>query len=552
MCAKYFRARSYSVVSVVMSVVASIVLVGTWPAAAGAGQAPRAQQSYFEPVDGVVIDAFRPPPNPYAAGNRGLDYLTAPGSSVRAAGDGQVIFAGQVAGSLHVTVRHPDGLRTSYSFLESLGTAVGQSVHRGDPLATASLVTHFGVRTPDGTYLDPADLLNPTGPRVVARLIPGADEGLAALTSAERRSLLDLVLHEGAHIVGRYIDDKVDAALLALHYAIDTSVVATVARFEDAMIEWLVSSANCTASDVDPPTPGSRRIVIEVAGLGSTSENGAIARLDTDALGYDDSDVIRFSYSGGRVSSGDSDSVASELSTIPVTTYTSADTQVDMRESAERLARLVEEVARLAPGVPIDVIAHSQGGVVTRIAVDVLASSGHLPDEVENVITLSSPHQGSNVATAVAATRSGPTGRAVLAGVQAVSGLDLDPYSASISQLSEISDLTREMADVRPPQGVRFTSLAGRGDLTVPAATTRVPGATRAVLPLVGPTAHDTIPGSEATTREVGLALAGLPPTCVSFGSALVDLGVGELVTGAEDLVGVASLTVNAVGPQFG
>src|SRR4051794_12599798 len=51
---------------------------------------------YRAPVDARVIDPFRPPSNPYAAGNRGIDYGVTPGTPVRAAATGVVVFAGQV------------------------------------------------------------------------------------------------------------------------------------------------------------------------------------------------------------------------------------------------------------------------------------------------------------------------------------------------------------------------------------------------------------------------------------------------------------------------
>src|SRR5688572_15830060 len=73
--------------------------------------------AYAPPVDAPVVDPFRPPAGPFGAGNRGLEYGTPPGTEVRAAADGTVVFAGSVAGTRHVTVKHADGLRTSYSFL---------------------------------------------------------------------------------------------------------------------------------------------------------------------------------------------------------------------------------------------------------------------------------------------------------------------------------------------------------------------------------------------------------------------------------------------------
>src|SRR3989442_399461 len=93
--------------------------------------APRASAespkvTYKPPVDAPITDHFRKPEHNWNAGNRGIDYATPPGMPIRAAADGEVTFAGQVGGSLHVVLQHADGIRTSYSFLQTT------SVHRGD------------------------------------------------------------------------------------------------------------------------------------------------------------------------------------------------------------------------------------------------------------------------------------------------------------------------------------------------------------------------------------------------------------------------------------
>src|SRR3954468_14948134 len=96
------------------------VVVATISLTVPAADAAAADPTYIPPVDGPIVDPFRPPSTPYGPGNRGVDFAPEPGSAVRAAADGRVVFAGQVGGSLHVVVLHPDGLRTSYSFLRSI------------------------------------------------------------------------------------------------------------------------------------------------------------------------------------------------------------------------------------------------------------------------------------------------------------------------------------------------------------------------------------------------------------------------------------------------
>lgn len=110
------------------------------------------------PVPGPVTDGFRPPPQPWAAGNRGLEYASTPGTPVRAAATGTVAFAGPVGGRLVVSIDHPDGRRSTYSPVDALLVAAGQHVRRGQALGRTVGQLHFGVRQAH-TYLDPTEWL---------------------------------------------------------------------------------------------------------------------------------------------------------------------------------------------------------------------------------------------------------------------------------------------------------------------------------------------------------------------------------------------------------
>ena len=91
--------------------------------------------------------------------------------------DGVVLFAGPVAGALHVTVLHADGVRSSYSFLAQVLVAIGQRVVRGQPVGVAGARLHLGARTGPRTYIDPATLWG--GPPHVY-LVPPDGAGSAA------------------------------------------------------------------------------------------------------------------------------------------------------------------------------------------------------------------------------------------------------------------------------------------------------------------------------------------------------------------------------------
>lgn len=162
----------------------SAVLVATAATLVPSGLAPRAPAAaaaavlYQPPVDGPVVDGFRPPASPFGPGNRGVDYATTPGSPVMAAGDGLVVFAGQVGGRLHVVVRHADGIRTSYSFLDAVTVHTGDRVSAGQEVGRAGHSLHFGARRGDA-YIDPLGLFAPAREARV-HLVPddgGDDDG---------------------------------------------------------------------------------------------------------------------------------------------------------------------------------------------------------------------------------------------------------------------------------------------------------------------------------------------------------------------------------------
>ena len=122
--------------------------------------------SYAWPVAGSVVRGFELPAGPFGAGHRGVDLAAATGTPVRAAGTGVVAFAGRIAGDLHVSIDHPDGVRTSYAFLGSIDVVAGAAVARGARVGTvgtghpgsAMAHLHFGARYA-GQYIDPMLLL---------------------------------------------------------------------------------------------------------------------------------------------------------------------------------------------------------------------------------------------------------------------------------------------------------------------------------------------------------------------------------------------------------
>ena len=490
---------------------------------------------YLPPVGpplAVLIGHFRPPPTPYAAGNRGVDYATVAGTPVVASAAGRVIFAGPVAGTLAVTLLHPDGLRTSYSFLATVVVGVGDEVDQGAVIATTGTFFHFGVRDPAGTYLDPEALF---AGRLEAHLVPGADDGVPPLgtgpvgLAAEAEALLaEVAERAGAR----------DAHLSALAHellALTPPVSLTTLALE--LDAWHRSQQGCTPANVVPTRPAGRRIVVLVAGVGSSDRSASIDEVRTAELGYAAGDVLRFSYNGGRAA-GRPLTPGGAAAAIAASRYEPADTGADLRSVADRLVALLGQLAAAAPGVPIDVIAHSQGGVVAHLALVQGAAEGRLPAQLGTVVTISSPHQGADLATGLAALRGTPLGAEALRVTGPTVGLPVDPDATSLAQMSETSDVSDELR--RPlPAGTHLLSIGAAGDLVVPWVRTLTPGASSALIDTGGFPTHGDLPGSAAVTREIALALAGRGPTCQSWWEGVADVVTSHQVAQATDELGV-------------
>jgi murein DD-endopeptidase MepM/ murein hydrolase activator NlpD len=124
---------------------------------------------YPPPIEAPVVDPFRAPACAQCAGNRGLEYATAPGTPVTAVAPGVVSFSGVVAGTRYVVVDQPDGYRATYGKLAAATVALGASVRVGGVVGTTTAAFYFGLRIGD-EYVDPAPLLGRS--RFRPRLVP--------------------------------------------------------------------------------------------------------------------------------------------------------------------------------------------------------------------------------------------------------------------------------------------------------------------------------------------------------------------------------------------
>ena len=155
------------------------VLTAAPGAVAAPVQAAAARSHWVWPANGPIVRRFIAPTTRYGPGHRGIDIQVADRSPVGATGAGRVLFAGLVAGNLHVTVQHAtSGWVTGYSNLATVVVRPGQRVRAGEIIGRSGghlarhqrSSLHFSLRIA-GEYRDPEILLG-TRRRAWVHLVP--------------------------------------------------------------------------------------------------------------------------------------------------------------------------------------------------------------------------------------------------------------------------------------------------------------------------------------------------------------------------------------------
>ncbi len=480
---------------------------------------------WVAPVDAPIADPFRPPESRYGAGNRGIEYAVSGGEAVVAVGAGRVTFVGAVGGSRFVVVTHADGLRSTYAFLAEILVVKGQLVEPGQLIARAGVGFHLTARLGD-EYVDPTRLFS--GAIASPRLVAGDPTDRGPVGRADPVALGPL-----------------DPMLALLDAGNDLTLTGQLSAIAQAAAAW--RNQDCENDPAAPSPIGERRTLIQVGGLGSSSAEASIGLLDVGALGYDAADVLGFSYAGGctRVPFGNRggppDDPGSLSAELPSTDYEPADTFQSVEHSAELLADLIEAAAVARPGQPIDLAAHSLGGVVARRAVELLDRRGRLGDgpdalPVRVVLTVGSPHQGADLATASVASEGTVT--AVL-----IDQLTDYREADSVRQLSEAGSM-RLPRPAAPPAGVVAVAVAAATDLVVGAEHAIWPGAANVVIAPTPPTevsdgigsVHGSLPGRPEVAEALVRAATGLAQRCASLGDLVTSTLTARGISTLEDL----------------
>ena len=144
--------------------VLALVVFGPAPAAAVGPSGSTGVWEWPVAPPRQLLRPFVAPPTPYAAGHRGIDVAASPGSTVFAAADGVVSFAGVVVDRPVLSIRHAGGFVSSIEPVAA-GVAAGDAVGAGQAVGVVASgghcdarCVHFGVRL-HGEYVNPLGLL---------------------------------------------------------------------------------------------------------------------------------------------------------------------------------------------------------------------------------------------------------------------------------------------------------------------------------------------------------------------------------------------------------
>jgi hypothetical protein len=460
---------------------------------------------------------------------------------VHAAGPGVVAFAGSVAGSLHVVIAHAGNLRTSYSFLATIAVRRGEPVEGGAVVGAAGgvgeghdgSVVHFALRSGDD-YVDPMLLFQPVDLATVVHLAPTRSFAYPRSRSNERRGLLAGLVH-GAGAVLHAAGTALAAAGRGVggYLAARFPLQAAVGR---GLAAWLAQRRHCDshAPGADG-TGGSGHRVMVVAGVNSSiTDGGPSSDLPTGALGYEAGEVSYFSYAPDG---GD---------------YTPADTQVPLLTSARRLGTQLRALERAEPGREVDLLAHSQGGVV----VEAFLAEVYRPDDpsyppLGTAVVMSSPLGGDTAATSAAGIRRTSAGRAALALADGALSRLGSPFpessAASVRDLDKNSAFMTALRSADLPSVVQLTAIGAANDLVVPATDASRPGAQNATVTPRTLNAHGAIVTDALALRDTRAALEDRPLPCRSLAAIMTGEIVSTAVSTGEHAVGtLGALAVGA------
>lgn len=300
------------------------------------------------------------------------------------------------------------------------------------------------------------------------------------------------------------------------------------------------------ALGADAPPPPNDNIVVAVAGIGSHTDElsdgkikaaASMYNMDLRTLGYSEDSIFHYSYKGIEEREGQ----GPYRLHAP---YTREDTYQSLRDAAGLLARQVEEIHKLYPKKEIDIVAHSQGGLVAQYYLAALYQPKRLESpQVDHFVAIATPHGGADAAQLHRQIAGSEYGDFLLEGwdeLSRMTGLPR-PSSAAVQEMAEDSTFLTELDRLWNPEKVETTTIAATFDYVVTAPHTHLKGATHftANLPTTFGSifnAHGDVVEANNTKQIIYGALSDDPVACTAFRDAVADHGIGNAISTVEDV----------------
>lgn len=333
-------------------------------------------------------------------------------------------------------------------------------------------------------------------------------------------------LHFGVKLEGAYVDPEDHLGPLDASSAI---------RLEPLGGRRDTDAEEVTCSPTLPSGPPNDNIAVAVAGIGSKTAGSVSADMyerGPELLGYSPHNIVTFSYSGTDGPGWHEP-------------YEAGDTFIGIDAAASKLAGLLRKVARTHPGEAVDLIAHSQGGVVARAYLADIAGEWdpELP-RVEHLVTFSSPHMGAPLSIVPAALHDSLVGRPALWALGGLTklfgGAIPDPSSQSVRDLAPHSEVLDRLGRQDILYGTRALALGTGGDLVVPADRSALPEETSRWVDADGLNRHSSIVGGRESLLAAHAFLRGAPG-CMEARTRVPLLG--RVIGGAQWGLGTAATT---------
>lgn len=310
------------------------------------------------------------------------------------------------------------------------------------------------------------------------------------------------------------------------------------------------------------PAAPNDNIVVAVGGIGSSSAPGKDGKIEGDSslyqmdwrsLGYGSNQVYFYSYKGVEENLG-------QGSYTVHAPYAPEDTYQPIADSASILARHIQEIHARNPGRKIDIVGHSQGGVVAQYYVTYLYDpTDPAAAPLDHMVTISSPHRGADLAAAHAIlddTAGGREARKVLEDV--VEKFGMPPLSASsVRELAEGSKFMRGLIRDWDPTKIDTTTIGATFDYVVTPQHTRLAGADHYISDLPPgfsslKASHGEVVGANRTKQLIYNALADAPSRCTPARNWFAEYGPGYALSLMEDgFLHALDLAFDAPAPGF-